>query len=64
MLNLRIGYAAKSWEVWMNVMNFTNKYYSYITTKSSFGYSYQLAEPRNFNIGISYDLAHLIKKKD
>ena len=61
-LNLRVGYTQKSWEVWMNVMNATNRYYSYITTKSSFGYSYQLAEPRNFNIGMSYDLAHLIKR--
>lgn len=62
-LNLRIGYAAKSWEVWMNVLNATDSYYSYITTKSSFGYSYQLAEPKNFNVGISYDLGQLIKKE-
>jgi outer membrane receptor protein involved in Fe transport len=62
-LNLRVGYAAKSWEVWMNVLNATNKYYSYITTKSSFGYSYQLAEPRNFNVGISYDFARLFANK-
>ena len=62
-LNFRIGYAAKSWEIWMNVLNATNRYYSYITTKSSFGYSYQLAEPRNYNIGISYDIAQLIKNE-
>jgi outer membrane receptor protein involved in Fe transport len=62
-LNARIGYAAKRWEVWMNIMNATNRYYSYITTRSSFGYSYQLAEPRNFNIGVSYDLGQLVKKE-
>jgi outer membrane receptor protein involved in Fe transport len=62
-LNVRIGYALKNLEIWMNVLNATNKYYSYITTKSSFGYSYQLAEPRNFNVGISYDFSRLVKNE-
>lgn len=62
-LNLRAGYAFKGIEVWMNVLNATDNYYSYITSKSSFGYSYQLAEPRNFNAGISYDFGNLFKKK-
>jgi outer membrane receptor protein involved in Fe transport len=62
-LNIRTGYSFKNLELWVNVMNATNNYYSYITTKSSFGYSYQLAEPRNFNIGISYDFVQLFKKK-
>ena len=61
-LNIRAGYAAKAFDVWVNVLNATNNYYSYITTKSSFGYSYQLAEPRNFNVGVSYDFANLFKK--
>jgi outer membrane receptor protein involved in Fe transport len=62
-VNIRIGYAAKTWEVWMNLLNATNRYYSYITTKSSFGYSYQLAEPRNFNIGIAYDFGQVFKNE-
>lgn len=62
-LNLRAGYSAKGFDVWVNVLNATNNYYSYITSKSSFGWSYQLAEPRNFNVGISYDVANLFKKK-
>jgi hypothetical protein len=62
--NFRVGYAAKSWEVWMNVLNAGNRYYSYITTKSSLGYSYQLAEPRNFNLGISYDLGRLLEREE
>jgi iron complex outermembrane recepter protein len=41
-------------------MNVSDNYYSYISTKST-SYSYQLAEPRNFNLGVSYDLARLIK---
>lgn len=62
-LNLRVGYSIKGFEIWMNVLNATDNYYSYITSKSSFGWSYQLAEPRNFNAGISYDFANLFKKK-
>ena len=62
-LNLRIGYTYKNVEVWMNVLNATDRYYSTITTKSSFGYSYQLAEPRSFNLGIACDFADLIKPK-
>ncbi len=60
-LNLRAGYRLKGIELWLNVLNATDNYYSYITTKSASGYSYQLAEPRNFNIGLSYDFANLFK---
>jgi len=59
-LNVRIGYQYKGFEFWMNVINATDNYYSYISTKSS-TYSYQLAEPRNFVVGVSYDLGRLIK---
>ena len=61
-LNLRAGYQSKAFEIWLNVLNATDSYYSSITTKSSYGYSYQLAEPRNFNLGLSYDLATLFNK--
>jgi len=61
-LNLRAGYQYKAFEVWLNVMNATNNYYSYISTKSASGYSFTLAEPRNFTIGIAYDFANLFKK--
>jgi len=62
-LNLRAGYQLKGFELWLNVLNATNNYYSYITSKSSFGYSYQLAEPINFNLGVSYDFGNLFKTK-
>jgi outer membrane receptor protein involved in Fe transport len=62
-LNMRIGYTIKGIEVWLNVLNVTNNYYSYITTKSTFGYSYQLAEPVNINTGLSFDFASLFKHK-
>jgi outer membrane receptor protein involved in Fe transport len=60
-LNLRAGYNYKGFEIWLNVLNATDNYFSYLTIKSSSGYSYQLAEPRNFNLGVSYDLAKFLK---
>lgn len=62
-VHVRAGYRFRAMEVWANLMNAGNRYYSTITSKSSFGYSYQLAEPRHLNIGISYDFASLFKQK-
>ncbi len=62
-LNLRAGYKRKSFEIWMNVMNATDEYYSNITTKSSFGWSYRLGDPRNFNLGVACDLYSIFNKK-
>lgn len=61
-INLRAGYRFKGLEFWVNVLNASNNYYSYVTSRSSFGYSYQLADPRNINLGISYDFATLFRK--
>ena len=58
-LNIRAGYQYNGFEVWLNILNATDNYYSYISTKST-SYSYQLAEPRNFVMGISYDLGKLV----
>ncbi|HEX2535638.1 MAG TPA: TonB-dependent receptor [Chitinophagaceae bacterium] len=62
-LHLRAGYTLGGAEVWMNLMNAADAYYSNNTTRSAFGYSYQLAEPRSLVIGCSFDLAHRTKKK-
>ena len=62
-MHARAGYRIRNFEVWANVMNVTNRYYSYITTKSAFGYSYQLAEPRHINMGVSFDFAQTKKRK-
>ncbi len=59
--HLRAGYKVKGFEIWMNAMNVTDAYYAYLATKSSSGYSYTPAEPRNFNLGISYDFAQISK---
>jgi outer membrane receptor protein involved in Fe transport len=61
--NFRAGYHLKAFEVWMNLLNVTDRYYSTITSKSAFGYSYQLAEPRNINLGVSFDFGSLSKSK-
>ena len=61
-LNIRAGYNGSGWEVWANLMNATDRYFSYITTKSAFGQSYQLAEPRSIVAGLSIDLANFLKK--
>jgi len=61
-LNVRTGYRLNGFEIWVNILNATSNYYSYITTRSAFGYSYQVAEPRNFNVGMCYDFANLFKK--
>ena len=62
-LNLRTGYQWKAFEIWLNVLNATDNYYSNFTSKSAFGYSYQLADPRNFNLGLSYDFGSFFKMK-
>ena len=61
--HLRAGYKWRVMELWVNVMNVTDKYYAYTSSKSNSGYNYTPAEPRNFNMGISYDFGSLFKKK-
>lgn len=61
--HLRAGYRYKAIEAWINLMNIADKYYAYTSSKSSFGYSYTPAEPRNVSIGLSYDFGDLFKKK-
>lgn len=60
--HLRAGYKWKAMEVWVNMMNATNNYYAYTSSKSNSGYSYTPAEPRHLNVGISYDFGNLFKK--
>lgn len=61
--HVRAGYRLKQFEVWVNAMNVTDSYYSYISTKSTSGYSYTPAEPRHFNVGLSYDFGNLFNVK-
>lgn len=61
--NLRVGYKKSAIEVWVNMMNVTDRYYAYTSSKSNSGYSYTPADPRHFNMGVSYDFGGLFKKK-
>lgn len=58
----RAGYKWKAMELWVNMINAADNYYAYTSSKSNFGYSYNPAEPRNFNIGISYDFGEFFKR--
>jgi outer membrane receptor protein involved in Fe transport len=62
-INLRAGYQIKGMEIWVNALNAFDNYYANIVSKSSFGYSYTLAEPRNFNVGLSYNFSNLFNSK-
>lgn len=53
-INLRAGYRYKRAEIWVNAMNVLNKYYAVIATKSAYGYSYNLGDPREWNVGVAY----------
>lgn len=61
LLNLRAGYEWKGLELWCNVINLTDNYYSINTSKSAFGYAYTVGNPQSFNIGLAYTLT--AKKK-
>jgi hypothetical protein len=43
-------------EIWVNIINALDTYYAVNSSRSSSGRNYTLGEPRNINIGISYDL--------
>lgn len=52
--NLRIGYEFKEFDVWLNVMNFTDELYA-VSAAVSYGYmDYRPGNPRSINFGVSY----------
>ncbi len=53
--NFRTGYQWKSFEVWCNVMNLTDKLYSVSTTLRNDGKLYQVGEVRSLNLGLAYN---------
>jgi hypothetical protein len=55
-LNARIGYTITKFEVWANAINVLNNYYAVLASKSTYGYSYQMGNPRELTIGLSYKL--------
>lgn len=53
-VNFRTGYQLGQWEVWVNALNAFNKYYAALATKSTYGYSYNLGDPAEVTIGLSW----------
>lgn len=62
-LNTRFGYMTGVMEIWLNVINLLDAYYAVNSSRSNFGTSYSMGEPRNFTLGISYDLGKIIRSK-
>ncbi|MCX6331791.1 MAG: TonB-dependent receptor [Bacteroidetes bacterium] len=55
-MNMRVGYNFKKSELWLNILNITNAYYSTMATrnfsvKGSSAYSYYLGDPRSITLG-------------
>jgi len=53
-VNIRSGYQLRSWEIWVNALNAFNKYYAALAAKSAYGYSYNLGDPAEVTIGLSW----------
>jgi outer membrane receptor protein involved in Fe transport len=54
-INVRVGYNWKAFEVWVNALNVSNELYSTVARANKWGQSYSLGKPRNFNIGLAYN---------
>jgi iron complex outermembrane receptor protein len=54
LLNLRAGYTIQRFEVWVNALNATNRYYSTFASKSGSMLSYNIGDPREFNVGVAF----------
>ena len=51
-VNIRAGYQVKQFEVWVNALNAFNRYYAVIASKSTYGYTYNLGDPREITLGL------------
>lgn len=52
-VHLRTGYTRGRVELWVNALNLLNRYYATIASKSTYGHSYNLGDPREWNVGIA-----------
>ena len=60
--NIRTAYQLKGFELWVNVLNAGNLYYSTFSSKNavasgSSSYSYSLGDPREITVGLAYHFA-------
>jgi outer membrane receptor protein involved in Fe transport len=57
LLNARVGYTVRAFEVWANVLNLTNVLYATTADKYAYGVSYRQGSPRTTHLGIGYNFA-------
>lgn len=60
LVNVRLGYEFKSFEVWANIMNVTDELFATIASSSQWGDSYSAGNPRHVTIGLAYNF---VKRK-
>ncbi|PWJ35996.1 TonB-dependent receptor [Sediminitomix flava] len=54
LLNLRLGYAYKGFDLWLNMMNLGDTMYATRASRTSWGYAYNVGAPRTFQVGLGY----------
>ncbi|MFT3932492.1 MAG: TonB-dependent receptor [Chitinophagaceae bacterium] len=54
--NARAGYTFGRFETWINALNILDHYYAVLASKSTYGYTYSLGDPREFTLGFSVHL--------
>lgn len=52
--NIRLGYQFKGVDVWMHILNVGDTLYATSASRSRWGDSYRLGDPRTFNVGVGY----------
>ncbi|MDN4165023.1 TonB-dependent receptor [Cytophagales bacterium LB-30] len=61
LLHVGAGYHYKGFELWTSIRNLGNVNYATVVNKSAWGKSYNLGDPRTFNVGLSYQLVNASK---
>jgi outer membrane receptor protein involved in Fe transport len=59
-VNIRLGYELKGFEIWANIMNVTDELYATNARSSRWGDSYTAGNPRHLTLGLAYNF---VKKK-
>ncbi|QCR21424.1 TonB-dependent receptor [Pontibacter sp. SGAir0037] len=57
LLNGRVGYTIKGFEIWLNSLNLANQLYATTAEKTAYGKSYRQGTPRVFHLGLGYSFA-------
>ncbi|MFT2010702.1 TonB-dependent receptor [Pontibacter sp. 13R65] len=55
LLNARIGYSLRGFDVWLNMLNLTNQLYATTADKFAYGINYRQGSPRTTHLGIAYN---------